>query len=263
MVFIIADMVPYQKKEIKMKYIMKILLLTALATSSHQQYALDTVITFYLQKYPYFKSPSNDQESLERFSKKVQQPDFVTKKIIKTHKRRTGVPGVMCMYAGHVALSDEKGQVVFPRTSPQEPKINFLITKGIKPAYMIAPATVHNWQLDPAHPAHMYQIRLKQNEATELYYFEAMPTSLPKDNNIPINTIIIIAEPKNIFIPQGATITDYSPNLTLPNVYIKREFCFVYNSFYTLAIKQYFEQTAASFKHEELTISMIQQPRNG
>jgi hypothetical protein len=257
-------MVPYQKKEIKMKYLIKVLFLVTIIGNAHQQYALDTIVTFYLQKYPYFKAKKNDHElldnqSLEKLSKKVQQPGFLSGKIIKKSKRSSGVPGIMCMYGGHVALSDQKGQVILPRLQ-ETPSMNFLITKGIKAAYILAPATVHNWQVDPAQPSKMYNVKLKQNEETQLYYFEATLTKPNKDNSIPLNTVIIISDPENIFIPLGATITNYSPNLTLPNIYIKKEFCFVYNAFYTLAIKQYFKQTYADYQQEALTVSTIQQP---
>ena len=242
-----------------MKCLTKLLLLITMISIPRSQIALDQVITFFLQKYPYVKVPSNDPEFLKKYSKKVQQPGYLSGEIIRAHKRQSGVPGVMCMYAGHVALSDHNGQVIFPRRQ-QSPKTYFLITKGIKPAYMIAPATVANWMLDPKHHAQMYLIELKQDDKTQLYYFETSEIDVPTDNNILPNTIIIIADPENVFIPAGATFTDYSPNLTLPPVYIKKEFCFVYNSFYTLAVKQYFEQTASSLQQEALTISMIQQP---
>ncbi|MFA5998932.1 MAG: hypothetical protein WC747_02865 [Candidatus Babeliales bacterium] len=243
-----------------MKCLTKLLLLITLISIPHSQSALDQVITFFLQKYPYVKAPSNNHKELQKLSKKVQQPGYLSGKIVQAHKRQFGVPGVMCMYAGHVALSDNNGQIIFPRLPQQEPKTYFLITKAIKAAYMIAPGTVHNWMIDPKHHSQMYLVQLKQDDKTKLYYFETSEVDLPKDNNIPLNTIIIIADPENILIPTGATFTDYSPNLTLPTVYIKKEFCFVYNSFYTLAIKQYFEQTASSFQLEALTVSMIQQP---
>lgn len=247
-----------------MKYLIKVLFLVTIVSNTHQQYGLDTIVTFYLQKYPYFKVKKNDhdlldKQSLEKLSKKIQQPGFVSGKIIKAHKRSSAVPGIMCMYGGHVALSDKKGQVVFPRLQ-ETPSMNFLITKGIKAAYILAPATIHNWQVDPTQPSKMYHIQLKQNQETQLYYFEATQATIAKDNSIPLNTIIIISDPENVFIPLGATITDYSPNLTRPNLYIKKEFCFVHNSFYTLAIKQYFEQTYADYQQDGLTVSTIQQP---
>ena len=237
------------------------LMIVALSSATHQQFALGTIITFYLQKYPYFKKRKTDQQFIDHISKKVQQPGYLTGKIIKSHTYSPGVPGVMCMYAGHIALSDEKGQIVFPRLQNSEnPHVNLLVTKGLKPAYILAPATVYGWQIDPAQPTKMYHFQLKQNQETQLYYFEATEKTAPKNNGIPLDTIIIISEPENVFIPLGATITDYSSNLTLPNIYIKKEFCFIYNSFYTLAIKQYFRQTDATFQQEGLTVSMIQQP---
>ena len=247
-----------------MKYLIKVLFFITIISNSGQQHALDTIVTFYLQKYPYFKAKKNDQElldkeSLEKLSKKIQQPGFVSGKIIKRSKRSSGVPGIMCMYGGHVSLSDQKGQVVFPKLQ-DTPAMNFLITKGIKAAYILAPATIHNWQIDPKHPSKMYHVQLKQNQETQLYYFEATLAEIPKNNSIPLNTVIIMSDPENIFIPLGATITDYSPNLALPNIYIKKEFCFIYNAFYTLAIKQYFEQTYADYQQEALTVSTIQQP---
>ncbi|MCX5924624.1 MAG: hypothetical protein NTZ68_04340 [Candidatus Dependentiae bacterium] len=241
-----------------MKCLTKLLLLITLTAIPHSQSALDQVITFFLQKYPYVKAPSNGVDELHKFSKKVQQPSYFSGEIVQAHKRQSGVPGVMCMYAGHVALSDSNGQIIFPRRHTQTPKTHFLITKGIKAAYMIAPGTVHNWMIDPKHDSKMYMVQLKQDKT--LYYFETSQIDVPKDNNIPLNTIIIITDPENILIPTGATFTDYSPNLTLPPVYVKKEFCFVYNSFYTLAVKQYFEQTASSWQLEALTVSMISQP---
>ena len=243
-----------------MKCLTKLLLLITLTSIPHFQSALDQVITFFLQKYPYVKVQSNDIEALKKYSKKVQQPGYLFGEIVQANKRQSGVPGVMCMYGGRVALSDSNGQIIFPRLPQQEPKTYFLITKAIKAAYIIAPGTVVNWMLDPKHHSQMYLVQLKQDDKTKLYYFETSEVDLPKDQNIPLNTIIIIASPENILIPTGATFTEYSPNLTLPTVYIKKEFCFVYNSFYTIAIKQYFEQTVSSFQSEALTISMIQQP---
>ncbi|HSW76631.1 MAG TPA: hypothetical protein VLG50_06285 [Candidatus Saccharimonadales bacterium] len=244
-----------------MKCLRKFLLLIIVTCIPLSQMALDQVITFFLQKYPYVKSTSHDPEFLKRYSKKVQQPGYLSNQIIKSHRTNSGVPGVMCLYGGRVALSDSNGQIIFPRLPQSVPKTYFLITTGIQPAYMIAPATVHNWMIDPKHDSQMYLVQLKQDDQTKLYYFETSQVALPKDNNIPLNTIIIIGNPEEIFIPTGATFTDYSPNLTLPPVYIKKEFCFVYNSFYTLAIKQYFAQTESNFQQEDLTVSMIQQPK--
>lgn len=222
-------------------------------------YTSDAAITFFLQKYPYFQWHTSKQFDHNKYSKKLKQPTYVYKKITQSHNFFThGVPGVVCLYAGRIALSDSNGQVIFPRRQ-QTSDIYLLITTGIQPAYMIAPTTVHNWMLDSTKQAEMYLMSLKHDEQTSLFYYETTQQKLPLDNNIPLNTIILITEPQNIFIPQGATIIDYSSNITLPIIYIKKGFCFVYNSLYTLAIKQYFEPTQTSIKQENTTVAQIEQ----
>jgi len=222
-------------------------------------YSSDTVITFFLQKYPYFKLHQKKSYDQEKYSKKLRQPTYVYKKITQSNTFFShGVPGVVCLYAGRASLSDPNGQVTFPRQQ-QTRDMYILITKGIQPAYMIAPATIDRWMLDSRHPSEMYKMTFNHDPNTTLFYYETTKTDLPKDNLINRNTVILIADPKNVFIPLGATVIDESPNIALPIIYIKKGFCFVYNSLYTLAIKQYFEQTDSTLKQDTATIAKIQQ----
>lgn len=244
-----------------MKSIIKFLAVATFLTVSTINNAIsDNIITMSLLKYPYLKLSNKDPQFLEKLSKKLKQPGYLSSKP-KKHLKNKAVPGVMAIYAGQVTLSNDNGQIIFPRLQ-QKPLVNILISKGIKPAYIIAPSTVHNWMIDTAHSSIMYIMQLKQDPTTQLYYFETNLAPLPKDNNIPLETIIIIANPTDIFVPEGATLTDFSPNLTLPPIFIKREFCFIFNSLATLAIKQYFTQTASTFQTENQTVSMIQQNSN-
>lgn len=219
---------------------------------------VDAIISMFLQKYPYFKVHDTTKFDPEKYSKKLQQPRYFYSTLTKPTTLSNGVPSVMALYAGNVAISDHNGQIIFPRRQ-QTSNIYILVTKGIKPAYIVAPSTVYNWMLDPKEPAQNYFVEFKQDDQLELYYFNVQKADLPKDGSIPLNTIIIIADPANIVVPTGATITEFSPNLILPNMYIKKGFCFVYNSLYTLAIKQYFEQTFNDYQLEGQTISEIQQ----
>lgn len=217
----------------------------------------NSVITFFLQPYPKIKESLNEKQ-ISKYSKKLQQPGYLLKKIVKSTRIQNGVQGVMCMYLGYVNTSDNTGKVTFPRKQ-QYGSMNILITKGIKPIYMIAPETVHNWMLDTSQPAKMYQFNVHHDEPSELFYINAKTVDLPKNNMITLDTVIIIADPKNVFIPNGATIIHYSPNLILPNIYIKKHFNFSYNALYTLSIKQYFEQINHEYKQEDQTVSTILQ----
>jgi len=245
-----------------MKRFFKCTMLILITSLGLELYGLDAMITFFIRPYPEVKkSQSNSKSKLDtkKYSKKLKQPDYVYRKISKaSYNARHEIPGVMSLYAGQAELSGPQGQITFPRQQ-QTPNMYILISNGIKPAYMIAPGTVHNWMLDNHHPAEMYFMQLKHDPTTTLYYYETTKVDLPQDNNIPLNTIIFIADPKNMYVPLGATIVDYSPNIILPTIYIKRGFCFVYNSLYTLAINQYFEPTKTSSKQEGATIAQIQQ----
>jgi hypothetical protein len=250
-----SAMVSYKKKESKMKYISKIFMIIVL--TSLQLHPVDSIITFFVQKYPYFKMEQSKKFDPEKYSKQLKQPSFFYQTISNMQKYDSAVPGVMCLYGGNVALSDKNGQMIFKRNQ-QTPNIYFLVTKSVLPAYMIAPSTVHNWMLDPKESAQLYFAEFKADDQLELYYFEISQAKLPQDHNIPLNTIIFIADPKDVFIPIGATLTNLSQNLTLPNIYIKRDFCFIHNSLYTLAIKQYFRETDQESQLENLTISQIE-----
>ena len=233
-----------------MKHFLKIL--TAILILSIKLHPTDAIITFFVEKYPYFKIEKSKKFDPEKYSKQLKQPSFFYQTISDIQKYNSALPGVMCLYGGNVALSDKNGQIIFKRNQ-QTPNLYFL------PAYMIAPSTVHNWMLDSQEPASLYFAEFHQNDSLELYYYQVSEADLPKDNHIPLNTIIFIADPKDVFIPTGATLTDLSQNMILPNIYIKRDFCFMHNSLYTLAIKQYFRQPDSDSQLENLTVSQIQQ----
>jgi hypothetical protein len=229
-------------------------------------YSIDSIVTIFVQKYPYLSKSEiskieqkpTDLDSA-KYSKALKQPDFLYKGVIKSYKGKHQLPAIMCMYAGNIALSTPDGQLSFPRLQ-QVPDMYILVTDKIIPAYMIAPATVHNWMIDPKSPTEMYLMKLETDKKTGLSYWQTSKVDLPKDNNIPLNTLIFIADPSTMYIPLGATICDRSPNIVLPTIYIKRNFCFIKNSLFTLATNQYFRDTHPSVKQDDQTVMLIQQP---
>lgn len=240
-----------------MNKFLKISLYCILCATANISFSLDSMITLFIQKYPMFKNKKQKQVNTEKYSKKLRQPDYIYKTTIKP-AFQTGISGVMCLYGGRITLSDNNGQISFPRQQ-QTPNVYLLISQGIKPAYMIAPTTIHNWLLDSSHPAKIYEMKLYHDDATELYYYLVSETTFPNHNSIPLNTIVLIADPNFVYVPLGATITDYSSNITLPPIYLKKGFCFVYNSLYSLAIKQYYEQTSVMTKQDGANVAQIEQ----
>lgn len=225
---------------------------------SLSMHPVDSIITFFVQKYPYFKIEEHKKFDPVKYSKQLKQPSFFYQTMTNIAKFDSAVPGIMCLYCGNIAISDKNGQLIFTRNQ-QTSNLYILVTTGIQPAYIIGPDTIHNWMIDPKQSSELYFVQFKQDDKLELYYFNISKIALPKNNNIPLNTILLISNPKDIFIPTGATVTEFSQNLILPTIYIKKDFCFINNSLYTLAIKQYFRQTDQESQLENLTISQIEQ----
>ena len=221
----------------------------------HHIYPINNSIILFVQKYPKIKIPKN-KETIETLSKKLKQPGYAWEKIFKKNRFSSGAQGVMAMYLGYTSLSDKNGQITFLRKH-QEPIINLLVTQSIQPVFILAPSTIHNWMINKNMPTKMYQFKFHKDPQTELYYIETKEIPLPQDSMIPLETILIITHPKNIFVPAGATITHYSPNLILPPIYVKKDFDYTYNVLYTNSIKHYFESITSNYKSEEQSVAKI------
>ena len=223
-------------------------------------YPRDAIITMFLQKYPYFKPKIYSSGDVEKYSKKLRQPGYIYKKITNFNISN-GISGITCFYAGFTSMSDHNGQITFPRVQ-QTPNMHLLVTTTITPGYIIAPTTINNWMTEQKPKAKMYSIQLKHDQKSTLLYYQTQEIPLPKDDIIPLKanggTIILIADPDYVFVPIGATIVDYSPNIILPTIYLKKGFCFLYNSLYSLAIKQYFDSTKIKVKQDETNVATIQ-----
>ena len=276
----------------KMKMFSKVSII--LLCISNYTFSSNAIITMFIQKYPYFKAKIHKSLDPDMYSKKLKQPRALTHRKTKKSAWNSGIAGITLLYAGNTATSDKNGLIQFPRLQ-QKSDIYFLITKGIgyNPDYIIAPSTIHNWSqsadqnsdnslddqifqdgaftLNERQAYDIYLISLKKNPSLNLSYFDVKKTTFPdiEDKNsprwkngryiIPLNTIILIANPKEVFVPTGATITEPSANLVLPPIYLKKSFCFVHNSLATLAIKQYFSSEVSQDQLEGQTISQIQQ----
>lgn len=249
-----------------MKQIFKKNLFLGALLSTLTLQSTDSIITIFVQKYPYLsqseikkltKNPQSDD--LLNYSKALRQPDYLYNHVVHSYQSKHHLPSIMCMYAGNICLSTPDGQISFPRLQ-QKTEIYLLISDKIIPAYMIAPATIANWMIDPKAPAQMYLMKLEHDPKTSLSYWQTTKVALPADNNIPLNTLIFIADPNTMYVPLGATITDLSSNLVLPTIYIKRDFCFIRNTLFTLATNQYFRDTHPSAKQDDQTVMLIQQP---
>jgi len=206
----------------------------------------DQVVVLNIRQYPDIPKPN---QTLEEQSKKLQQPGKIARKTIKALTRPNWYSGICALYGGYFAVSDFYGHITFPRLE-EEPEIDLLVTNTFEPV-MMAGLTVHHWQLADPTKAAMYHFKKEQDPETKAYYWLSQSTPLPENNRIPLNTIIVAAKPKNIYVPEGITMSNDNPQLILPKIYAKKGINTVDNALFVLTYKHFFDAPAREYKKED------------
>jgi len=202
----------------------------------------DNVITFFLRPYPIEMATDFAQET----AKKLAYPKKLARRHIEGIIGRNIIAGIFSTYAGFIESSDVNGQILFPRKHAP-PKIKLIVATKITPV-MLFSQTVHHWELEEIVPTAMYTMEQEQDKDTNQFYWKVQKTETPKDYLIPLESIIIIAKPHYIYIPTGITLTDDSPNLTLPNIYVKKGINIIANSLYMLNLMHLFRPPTMLYK---------------
>ena len=192
----------------------------------------EPIITFFM--YPY---PINSQ-MIEKLGNKLQKPGKIAKYTHAGLAYGTLVSGIFSTYAGYITTSDVNGQTTFPRKQAQT-TVQILITTKVTPIVMTG-NTLANWQLEEGTAAIMYTLAQKEDTDTQLSFWETQEATLPETGIIPLDAIVIFAKPKNVYIPRGITIAQESPNLVLPNMYIRKGVKNAQNALYVMNINHYF-----------------------
>jgi len=190
----------------------------------------EPVITFFLQPYPI-------ESGYEDIATTLQRPGKIAKQAL--YGARNGhVDGIFASYRGFLEVSDELGQISFPREH-EKPGLPILFTDKITPI-MMAGNTVHHWELVQDTPAVQYYAERIQDDTTKQYLWNVKQISLPENNRVALDTLIIFVKPKNVSIPEGVSLTSSSPNLILPTIYIKKGAKRTDKTLYLLNLKHLF-----------------------
>lgn len=197
----------------------------------------------------FFFKPSYDGDKL---SQKLNKPGKIAKHTIHNILNHIPIAGIYTTYNGYITISDENGEVQFPRKQ-RENEINILITTEIEPVALFE-NTIKHWALLPQVPAQMYTLKEVYDPTTKGYAWESHTSDLPYNNIIPLNTIVIIAKPKNIFIPSEKVKTIKTANLTLPPMYVKKGIKIMTNGVNTLTIRHLFRPIQTKTKQEHLKL---------
>lgn len=223
------------------------LLLFIVCFSTTVQHA-KPIITFF------FKPLSTQQQppDTDKLKKKLQTPRGTAKLALRPLFEGTGplISGICSTYAGYLAFSDTNGQTIFPRMH-DEPVIYIVITRGVDPIIMLG-YTVHHLEIQPGAPAVMYKLERKQDEETDLFYWNIEQKELPEDNVIPLEAITIFAKPRYFEMPTGIILAEKGPNLELPDIYVRPGLKKVLENLYSLNLMHYFSRVHLHMKKEPL-----------
>lgn len=205
---------------------------------------LGNTIALYLRPYPYPK------EETQKVTTKLRKAGKIAKHTINGLSGHPIVAGIIATYGGFLDISDQNGLIAFPRKHTAQ-KLYILITPQMTPITMFA-QTIHHWELNPGIPAQMFLIEKKIDEQTQKPFFDVQEVPLPENNIIPLEALVLVAKPTNMYIPTGITITHKSENWMLPDIYTKKGINVVDNTLYLLNLSHLFKPVSLEYKKEAL-----------
>jgi len=159
------------------------------------------------------------------------------------------VVGVISTYAGFLGISNQMGETIFP-LKHSHPGFQVVITPAITPIVMHS-NTLSHWELDATKPCAIYSYERITDKQSDMTFWQVKEAEPLKGCAIDPSSIIIIANPKYVYIPIGATLTPASANLILPDIYIKAGIKKVKAGLYWLNISQFFGPLSSSIQVEE------------
>ena len=194
----------------------------------------DQVIILTMAPYPVV----HESPEAKRASEKLKKAGRIHKLGIKALGRNPVTKGIFSTYAGWLGMSNHDGQTTF-LYKHTNPLVYLVITNKITPI-MMAGNTIHHWTIEQNNEAKMYKMERLQQEQEGLFYWLTEEVSLPENGVLPNESITILTKPKDVYVPEGVTLAENSPNLVLPTIYIKKGIKTNSNALYILNLRQFF-----------------------
>jgi hypothetical protein len=220
-------------------------LISIVACFMHHSTHTDPEITLFFKAYPELSAADFAHD----MSLGLRQPGMIDRHHVHGILRKPMTSGIFSTYAGYLNVSDSNGQTAFPRKH-SKPLIYLIITTQLTPIIMTG-NTIHHWELETGTPAVMYKVERKYDKNSSLFYWQVDEVALPKNNIIPHEGLVIFAKPQHVYVPTGATPTYDTPNLVLPDIYIKQGIKILASTLYVLNIKELFAQEKRLYEKQE------------
>lgn len=205
----------------------------------------EQLITLFLKEYPVFSPP----EAAAKLSSKLHKAGKIS-----THQAKYHIPikmsGIFATYGGFLTVSNLDGELSFPRKHTH-PFIYLLVTQKVTPIVMSG-NTIHHWELEEDTPTEMYKMEQQTDSNTGKHYWLVAQEPLPANNRLPLETVVLFADPKYVYVPLGITVYKESPHLILPDIYIKRGINLNATALYLVNLAHYFGAVIPLYKKDKL-----------
>jgi hypothetical protein len=182
--------------------------------------------------------------SPDKFAKKMMKGLMPTDLIPKT------TSGIMALYAGYVTYSDKMGMITFPLRHEGKrvevvatPLMNMdRLYKETYSGVFISQKTLVSSGISDSMPPQKFVFSQVDQSVPEKTTAAAEPkvddkktpteggvglgawklerSTVPFDTQIPTETVILLVNPKNLFVPQGTFYSMVKPHIVLPDVYL-------------------------------------------
>ncbi len=184
---------------------------------------------------------ANLEERLSKIEGKM--PGETSRKIAKYSMRkhiRPELSGFIGIYGGYMDISSRDGLISFPLRH-STPKIYIAVTPRINLINIKGNTFSHReFSTDEDNSTKLYSFELKKDEK-QFTYWDIREEQIPADKKINPITLVILTNPKNLYIPTGHYLSVENPQLILPDIFVVDRIRTDQSILQVLDISRYFE----------------------
>jgi hypothetical protein len=182
----------------------------------------------------------------------------MAQEILKHHITSPLVQGIYVNYLGYLTYSDYNGQVIVPNKETNN-ELTVVVTSQIYPV-LLQKNTVHHFEIPQDIKASFYRYGLKDDEKHQKWHWNISTVQRPKKSSIPVNALIISANPDDIEIMTGTFPAHPGPNFIMPDMYVHSQIHNSFNVLKFLKINRFFEPLVVEKQYKEQSYSQAPLP---
>ncbi len=155
--------------------------------------------------------------------------------------------GVTALYGGYMDTSSKDGLISFPLRHAT-PKVYLAITPRINLVKIQGNTYSHReYYNDAQNPVALYQLDLKKDDKSRQYW-EIKKIDVPADKQVNPLTVILLADPSTVVIPEGKYMTGENVQLVFNDIYLLSRANVEKSLLQCLEISRFFEPIKFEFK---------------